>query len=348
MRSVMRGLQLGLVIAWGAVSADVVVEDFADWKGMSKLGGLWLAESDGLLGGTSVITETQGGKDIAKEPANIPMAYIKDKSAILTDVKVSADVGPAQKWAYAGWSMDYRPIDTTGTGKLPSQLLPWERKNEVNLATCDSMEFKIAFTPGRQIWVELYSASIAQKMQDIPQYGWRLTNATDAVTTRTFPLRGLGNKPLAKYISATPPPPLSQVMTTMNSIRFLYEGQEGTVGKDPAPYDALTHRLSIASIRLIGPNCKLENIAGIAHPGSKMSRRGLPMSFLGSRLVFGDAARWNRLDVKVRDLRGQIVARGTVNRANPALELPALARGVYTVSAGDGRLQGSLTFSRVE
>src|SRR6185436_3925913 len=80
MHSIIRKTALTGMLA-GAFSlavADVVVDDFTDWVGGNKFGGLWLADADVYGGGSSTVTEPTTDADVVKASGNILMTYDSD------------------------------------------------------------------------------------------------------------------------------------------------------------------------------------------------------------------------------------------------------------------------------
>jgi hypothetical protein len=324
-KTALTGMLLGAV---SLAAADVTVDDFTDWVGANKFGGLWLADGDVYSGGTSTVTEPVGDQDIIKNSANILMTYDSDNKQIISHIKVSADV-PGKNWAYAGWVMDFKQMDTTGAGPEPWNVPQWDRKNEVDISGCTALEMDIGFTTGRQLWIEVYNPQQEKNFPLAPQYGWRYSPTADGVVTKKFNLKGLGAA-VTKWTDPANAKPLD--LTKINRIKILYEGQAGGSVAVPAPYDANVHTLTIKGVRLIGGDaCKVSGSIGVGVKPAVSAKTGLSMVSASGLITFANFVQQGDLNVQVRNLAGKVVAQGVVNAAHPSLKTAGLENGVYAV-----------------
>ncbi len=323
-------LWASLVLGTTLAHSDLLVEDFKDWVGANKAGGLWLADGDVYGGGTSTMVEPTTSQDIVKNSANILMTWDETVPAIIANITVSASVKD-KDWAYAGWVMDFKPNagDTVG-GIKPWDIPQWDRKNQVDISGCTGLQITMQFTANKQMWIELYNPMQEKNKPLAPQYGWRFYEPSGNMVTKTFNLVGLGG-PVTKWTDPvnTVPKDFSKV----NRIKILYEGQVGGAVAVPPPYDALVHTIKIAGVKLIGgPTCVVPGFnvtAGIVPKTTEKSR--VTFSHLSGSLVFNQFEKTENLTVKVRDLTGATRAYGLVNKNSPALDVSALKNGVYTV-----------------
>jgi hypothetical protein len=328
----------GVILGVSVICADIVVEDFANWVGVNKGGGLWLADSDVYGGGSSTVTDPLGGEDVVQNSANILLTYDSDNQQIISNVKVSADV-PGKNWAYAGWVMDFRPIDTVGVTE-PWNLPQWERKNEVNLSGCDALQMTLQFTANRQLWIELYNPFQEKDFPLAPQYGWRFYEASGGMVTRTFKLSGLGG-PVTKWTDPANTKPKD--FTKVNRIKILYEGQEGAAVVSPSPYDSAQHQLIFKSVRLTGgANCVVPGYSGTdGIIARRAAKSGYTFSSAAGRLTFGNLAKIGELRVQIRNLQGKILTQGVVNGLNSSLDVSSLKNGVYAMQVAGRNVQES-------
>ena len=307
--------------------------------GVCKTGGLWWVDSDASLGGYSEMRHTRPVGDIGDNLVRSASdAYRPDWKALAVDLRVTRGIDSARQYAYAGFSLDFLPIDTTGAGKPPWELKPWERKNEADISGCDSLELDMGFTAGRQLYIELYHAE--SDRQNRQQWAWRVSPVSDSVHRWRLPLRKNWGPCCKPPDPIHGPLPIHQVLKSANALKFLYDGQQGQVVQVPAPYDTLWHRLILSSIKLTGPDCRLERTVAVSRPAHSRSR--VSMRVRGNQLLFDSPGEWRELDVEVFSPHGRRVARETVTRRHPVLVLPGLARGIYWIRAGDGKTAATI------
>ncbi|GEM_PF-6740260 len=326
-------------------AAEVVVDDFSGGETHNMLpnGGAWLADADTWpsIGGSSKVHDAVEGANLVNGDAfagdNISKAYTPD--GILSKIYVTADVSTTKKWAYAGWVMDFnvpKPIDTT---KKVYDLNSWEKRNEVNVGSCDFMEITMSFDADRILWVDLFSPQIERMNALAPQRGWRYTG-TGAVETHKFALRGVAG-PQQKWTDATNNVALD--LGTVTRIRWLYEGM--MKGTATASYDTLGHTLLIKKVAFSGANCAIKPNPGSSLPivARSASSKAASFSAVNGEIRFANVA--SELKVTVRNVAGDIVNEGTVNGSHPSLNVSALKNGVYMVQAGNGKAARSGSFT---
>lgn len=337
----------GLVLAASAAIADVVVDDFTGTnpgQNMLPEGGAWLADADTwpAIGGSSRVTDIVDGSDLVKGDVfagdNIVKAYTEDQ-AITSNIYVTKDVSPAKKWAYAGWVMDFitpKPLDTT---KPVYELNSWEKGQEVDIGSCDALEITLSFDKDRILWIDIFNPWQEKTNALAPQWGWRYTG-TGALETKKFSLKGLTG-PAQKWKDDVNKVPVN--LASIARIRFLYEGM--LKGVATASYDTLPHVLKIKKVAMTGATCQIKPNR---HQGSPIiarsaASRAASFSAVNGALSFRDVS--SELKVTVRNLAGNVVAEGSVNGSNPAMNVSALKNGVYMVQAVGAKssFAGSIT-----
>lgn len=357
--SILAGVLLGAVIA----NADIVVDNFLNVQGQNQLGGNWLADADSwvAIGGSSKVNPAGDTANLVQGEGcgsgcyaghNIFKAYAEDgatgETVLSSDITVSASV-PSKTWAYAGWVMNF-VAERGKDGKQAWELLPHEKGNIVDVSTCTHIELQLQFDLDKQLWIAMYNPITEKDKPTSPQYGWRY-KGTGALETKKFAftaggLTGIGTK---WNDPAAAPLDLKQV----TRLQIFYEGQQKLEVKEPAPYDAVPHRLTIKKVQLNGAACKvvgtdsLGNVkefgtVGIRNAAASKMKNALQLNVAAGRIQFAKAAEMG-LKVTVRDMAGQIVARGDVNAASTSMDVSGLRTGVYHVQAAAGAMTYSNT-----
>ncbi|MDB5105254.1 MAG: hypothetical protein JWP91_2943 [Fibrobacteres bacterium] len=342
-RIVKKNIIAAMVLAAATIArADIVVDDFSGEVGSNLLpkGGAWLADADTwpAIGGSSKVTDPIEGSDLVKGDIysgdNISKAYTDN--GITSKIYVTADVSTTKKWAYAGWVMDFMkpaPLDTT---KPVYELNSWEKRNEVDLTSCDALELTLSFDVDRMLWIDLFSPQIERMNALAPQWGWRYTG-TGLMETKKFNLRGVTG-PQQKWKDDANKVPLD--LKTVTRIRWLYEGMKK--GTATAAYDTVGHNLTIKKVAMTGTTCAITAMPGSSLPivARSAAKSALAFSAANGSLRFDNVT--SGLKVTVRNIAGNIVAEGAVNGSHPSLNVSALKNGVYMVQAGNGKA-GSFT-----
>ena len=340
----------GMVLATSAAfAAEVVVDDFTGTNpgtNMLPEGGAWLADADTWpsIGGSSRVVDPVEGSDLVKGDAfagdNIVKAYTED-NAITSKIYVTKDVSPAKKWAYAGWVMDFIVPKPTDTTKPVYELNSWEKGQEVDISSCDTMELTLQFDATRLLWIDLFNPGIEKSNALAPQYGWRYTG-TGALETKKFRLKGVTG-PGQKWKDDVNKVPFN--LAGVSRIRWLYEGM--MQGVATASYDTLPHTLKIKKVAFSGATCQIKpnRFTGSPIIGTRnaSASRGVSFSAANGSLNFRDVTA--PMQVTVRNLAGNVVAEGTVNGSQPSMNVSALNNGVYMVQAVAGKAirAGSIT-----
>jgi hypothetical protein len=354
-RKVNGSILAGALLGAAAVSADILVDDFLQTNGTNKITGNWIADSDEYpaIGGSSrvfpvgdtsnlVLGEGCGAGCYAGH--NIFKAYqeVGVQTVLQTELKVTADVGPAKKWAYAGWVMNFTK-EWGRNGKQPWELLPHEKGNEVDISSCTHLRLQIGFDADRQLWIAMYNPHQELAAPAAPQYGWRY-RGTGQMEIKNFNLAAGGLSGIAtKWADATTPAFDPKKVTRL---QIFYEGQKGLAPAEPAPYDAVNHTLTLGRVELVGANCKIigKDSSGAAKEfGTVGIKRGfaskagdLKVSAASGSLVFSDVASLGAAKVTVRSVTGEIVARGEVDAFRTSMDVSGLRNGVYMVEAANG------------
>lgn len=354
-RKVNGSILAGALLGAAAVSADIVVDDFLQTNGANKITGNWIADSDEHLamggssrvypiGDTSNLVLGEGCGAGCYAGHNIFKAYqeIGGVTVLQTQVKVTKDVSPLKKWAYAGWVMNFTKEFGRG-GKMPWELLPHEKGNEVDFSSCTHLRLQLGFDLDRQLWIELYNPHQELAAPNAPKYGWRY-RGTGAIEIKNFNLSAGGLSGIAtKWADATTPAFDPKKVTRLN---IFYEGQKGLAAAEPAPYDAVTHTLTIGKVELVGASCKIiakDSSGAPKEVGTVGIQRGfaskagdLKVSAAAGSLVFSDAATMGAAKITVRSVAGHVVARGEVNAYRSTMDVSGLRNGVYMVEAASG------------
>jgi hypothetical protein len=343
-----QSLMAGLLLSAVGTYADIIVDDFTGGETHNMLvgGGSWIADGDSFLGGTSKVTDLVEGSNLVTGDSfsgdNITKAYTADGS-ITSNLYVKADVGPTKKWAYAGWVMDFlqpKPVDLI---TKVYDLKNWEKYQEADISSCESLELTLSFEKDRVLWVDIYNPLIERQNANAPQYGWKYTG-TGAVEVKKFALKGITG-PAQKWKDDANKEPLNLAISSR--IRFLYEGL--LKGVATPSYDTLPHTLKIKKVALIGAACIVKEnrgiSAGAASIGAVSHKSGLSFTAAHGQILFGNLDQVGALAVTVRNMTGQVLVTGKVNGINPSLNTSALKNGVYSVEAVNANLHFAHTLT---
>ena len=352
-RSILAGALLGAVL----VNADIVVDNFALVTGQNSLGGNWLADSDAwaAIGGSSKVNPKDDTVDLVQGEGcvsgcyaghNIFKAYQEDpvtlETVLTADIKETKDVSADKKWAYAGWVMNFVP-ERGANGKQPWELLPHEKGNIVDISGCDALSMDIQFDLDRQLWVAIYNPITEKDKPTSPQYGWRY-KGTGAMETKRFSLKAGGLSGISTKWAD--PAAAALDLKQVTRLQIFYEGQKGLSPAEPAPYDAVAHRLTIKKVMLTGATCKVTGkdslgnvkefgLVGIKNVAASKMKNALELNVAAGRIQFSKAAAMG-MKVTVRDMAGQVVARGNVDAVRSSMDVSSLKNGVYLVQAAAG------------